>query len=185
MIILFGVVGAGKTEQANRLMAKLKCPYISTSYLIKQKGNPLWIKKSIEEGNLLPDEAIVSLLEPELAKIDPAHKEFILDGAPRSIGQAKWLLEKIKSGQIKLTAIIHLVVSKRTAMERLLRRGRVDDKEDIITKRFLQYDTITMPVLNYLRSQGLKIDEVDGEWPSDVVERQIWKVLEGRIAPQV
>ncbi|MBI2285469.1 nucleoside monophosphate kinase [Candidatus Saccharibacteria bacterium] len=184
MIVLFGVVGSGKSEQASRLVAKLGCPYITTSRLIRDRANPQW-QELIMAGKLLPDEAVLSILEPELAKIDAANKEFILDGAPRSIGQAEWLIGKIKNGEVKLTAIIHLVVSRRTAMERLLKRGREDDEEDIVSERFRQFDSVTTPVLNYLRSQNFTVNEVDGEWSSDVVERQIWAVLEGKVEAKV
>jgi adenylate kinase family enzyme len=40
MIILFGVVGSGKSEQARRLVAKIKCPYISTSDLLRENLTP-------------------------------------------------------------------------------------------------------------------------------------------------
>jgi adenylate kinase len=176
MIILFGVVGSGKTEQANRLQEKLHCPYISTSRLIREKENPEWTNL-VSAGVLLKDADILPLLEPVLEKIEAANAECLLDGAPRSLGQAEWLVQKIKSGQIKFTAIIHLQVSKETTMERLLKRGREDDKVDIIAERFNQYEAITRPVLEYLAKEGLKITEIDGEWSADVVERQIWHAL--------
>jgi adenylate kinase len=180
MIILFGVVGSGKSEQAKRLVEKIHCPYISTSRLIRERSNPEW-ENLMSAGHLLPDDAIFSLLEPVLEKIDARHQEFILDGAPRSVGQAQWVVQKLKSGQLTSTAIFHLQVSKETTMERLLQRGREDDKVDIIAERFNQYENVTQPVLDYLRSSGIQIDEIDGEWSADVVERQIWRVLEDRI----
>lgn len=179
MIIIFGVVGSGKTEQAKRLIEKLHCPYISTSRLIREKSNPEW-ENLMSVGHLLPDDAIFSLLEPVLEKIDGSGQEFILDGAPRSVGQAEWLVKKIQAKQLTPTAIFHLQVSKETTMERLLARGREDDKVDIIAERFNQYENITRPVLDYLRTHNVQIDEIDGEWSADVVERQIWKVLENK-----
>lgn len=180
MIILFGIVGSGKSEQANRLVARLGCPYISTSRLIKGKPNSAW-EKLIMSGQLLTDEDIFALLEPELQKIDGAQKEFILDGAPRSVGQAEWLSRKIKAGQIKLTAIIYLKVSREVTVQRLMKRGREDDKEEIISERFRQYEAVTRPVLDYLKAQGFEIHELDGEWSADVVEQQIWKVLKDKL----
>ncbi len=181
MIILFGVVGSGKSEQANRLEQKLACPHITVSLLLHQRQNRQW-EELIKEGRLVPDDGVISVLETELAKIDAARYEFILDGAPRSTGQAEWLVKKIKSGSVKLTAIIHLKVSKETTMIRLLKRGREDDKKEIIAERFKQYEAITTPVLDYLRAQGLKINEVDGEWSADVVERQIWQVIKDKLS---
>src|SRR3989344_8251403 len=111
MIILFGVVGSGKSEQAKRLVARINCPYISTSRLIREKRDPQW-EAIMMMGKLLSDQEIISLIEPELNKIDAQHKEFILDGAPRSITQAQWLLKLVEAGKLKLTSIIYLKVSK-------------------------------------------------------------------------
>jgi adenylate kinase len=177
MIILFGVVGSGKSEQAKRLVEKLHCPYISTSRLIREKQNPEW-ENMVAAGTLLPDADVLGLLEPVLDKLDAAHAEMILDGAPRSVGQAQWLINKIKAGQVKYTATFHLQVSQETTMQRLLARGREDDKVDIIAERFSQYENITRPVLDYLRQSGVTVYEIDGEWSTDVVERQVWKILE-------
>ena len=185
MIILFGVVGSGKSEQAKRLVAKLGCPYVSTSDLIRQKSNPRWEALMII-GKLLSDEDAVSLIEPELARIDAAHKEFILDGAPRSVGQAEWLMKKVDTEQLKLTAIIHLIVSNETTLARLLRRGRKDDMKEIISERFRQYEEVTTPVLDYLRQHGFQVHEVDGSLSIDEVEKQIWEILKDKLsAPQV
>lgn len=180
MIILFGVVGSGKSEQANRLEQKIGCPHITVSYLLRQQANPEW-EKLMMAGRLVPDEVVFSVLEPEFARIDAANREFILDGAPRTVAQAEWLIKKIKDSKIKLTAIIHLKVSRETTMKRLLARGRLDDKEEIIAERFKQYEAVTTPVLEYLWNRGYKIYEVDGEWSADVVERQLWQILKDKI----
>jgi adenylate kinase len=184
VIILFGVLGSGKSEQAARMVSKLKCPHISTSQLIREQGNKEWINQTLQ-GKLLPDDIIFELLEPALKKIHADKQEFILDGAPRSIGQAKWLIQRIRSGEIKLTAIIHLKVSRKTTIERMLKRGREDDTKEVINERFKQYETNTKPVLDYLREQGFEVIDIDGEWSSDMVELEIWKVLEGKLDPQI
>ncbi|HEY5549704.1 MAG TPA: nucleoside monophosphate kinase [Candidatus Saccharimonadales bacterium] len=184
MIILFGVVGSGKSQQAERLIAKLHCPYLSTSKLIREKNNLQW-DKLITAGHLLPDDDIFSLLEPELEKIDAANAEFILDGAPRSIGQAEWLIAKIKAGSLKFTAIIHLDVSKEVVLQRLLSRGRYDDKEEVIATRFEQYDKLTVPVLKYFQQQGYPVSEVDGSPPIGEVEKQIWELLKDKVEAKV
>lgn len=179
MIILFGVVGSGKSEQAKRLVAKLNCPYISTSLLIRQNHNPQW-EAIMMMGKLVSDEEITSLLEPELNKIG-GQTEFILDGAPRSIKQAQWLLNKVNEGKVKLTAIIYLKVSREITVQRLLKRGREDDKEEIISERFRQYEEVTTPVLDFLKNQGWPIYEINGEGSADEVEKEIWQVLKDKV----
>lgn len=185
MIILFGVVGSGKSEQAKRLVAKLGCPHISTSQLIRERSNPTW-EALMMVGKLIPDQDIISLIEPELTKLDASRNEFILDGAPRSIGQAQWLFNQAKAGKIKFTAIIYFRVSRETTIQRLLKRGRDDDKREIISERFRQYEEVTMPVLDYFKSQGWPVQEVDGEGSIGAVEKEIWQILKDKAsAPQV
>lgn len=184
MIILFGVVGSGKSEQAKRMVARLNCPHISTSQLLRDGAKQHW-QQLMLRGKLVRDEDVIGLLESEFKKIGAGSQEFILDGAPRSIGQAGWLVGKIKADEVKLTAIIHLNVSRETTLARMLKRGRDDDTEEVISERFRQYEAITNPVLDYLRSQGLQVIEIDGERSADEVEREVWKALEGKLsAPQ-
>ena len=176
MIILFGVVGSGKSEQAKRLLDHFSCPYISTSHLLRDNLTPDRRAKMLA-GKLVDDEEILQLLGPALDKARAGEQECILDGAPRSIVQAKWLMKRIQKGDIKLTATIYLKVSKKDVLKRLLARGRDDDKREIISQRFSQYDKITTPVLDYLREEGCKIEEVDASKSPEEVEAEIQKVL--------
>lgn len=180
MIILFGVVGSGKSEQANLLVERLHCPHVSTSQLLREHSNPQH-EAIMQAGKLVDDENIFELLEPELKKVHAESQEFILDGAPRSVKQAEWLVNKIKAGEVKLTAIIHLKVSKETTLKRLLNRGREDDTEVVITERFRQYESVTNPVLDYLRQQGYKVFDIDGENPLDDVQQEVWQVVKDKI----
>src|SRR3989338_1681887 len=181
MIILFGAIGSGKTEQGERLARRLNCPRLSSSQLLKQHSDPAHIKQ-IAEGTLVSDQDVIKLLEPEFKRIGADRNEFILDGSPRSIGQAKWLVDKIRTGEVKFTAIIYLKVPENAVVERLKKRGRVDDKEEIIRHRLDEYAKITTPVLDYLRGQGYQVDEVDGSPPPDEVENSIQQVLENKNA---
>src|ERR1043166_7679705 len=118
MIILFGIVGSGKGEQGRRLLAKLNCPYISTSQLLLEH---LTVDRhqAMKAGKLVNDEDMLSLLGPALEAAHVDNQESILDGAPRSLAQAKWLDAKIKNKQVKLTAIIYLKVPKEVVLRRL------------------------------------------------------------------
>lgn len=181
MIVLFGAIGSGKTEQGKRLAKHLNCPQISTSQLLRANSDPHHLQQ-IAEGTLVSDKDVLALLEPELKKVDANKNEFILDGSPRSTIQAKWIVNKIETGEIKFTAIIYLKVPAQTVIERLIKRGRVDDKEDIIRHRLEEYEKITTPVLGYLEEQGYKVDEVDGSPPPDQVEQNIKDILEAKNA---
>lgn len=174
MIILMGSVGSGKTEQGRRLEIKIGCPRISSSQLLREEGK--W-NQHILEGRLVDDSAVIKILEPELIRAEKQFGEYILDGAPRSVGQAEWLVGLIDRKRVNLTAIIVLRVSDEIVIERLAKRGREDDSIEVIKKRLKDYQEITTPVIEYLKSRGIYISEVNGELPPDEVEQAVDELL--------
>lgn len=176
MIIIMGSVGSGKSEQTNRLSARLNLPRISTSNLLRLYLTPERESKMLA-GDLVDDAEVIEIIEPVIKRI-PANQDFILDGFPRTIPQARWLTDKIKNNEVKLRAIIKLNVSDKTVLDRMLRRGRADDQEQVILHRLRTYHSITTPVVKYLRSTGIVVHEVDGEQAPDNVEAQIKHVLD-------
>lgn len=177
MIIIMGAVGSGKSEQTTRLANRLHLPRLSTSQLLRDHITPQR-EAAMLAGDLVDDEDVISLLEPELEKLKASNQDFLLDGFPRSIPQAEWLVKKIKAGEVKFKAIIKLEVSHKAVLERLLKRGRADDKKEIIIHRLDAYENMTKPVVDYLKSHGIEVHEIDGEMPPDEVEAEIKKVLE-------
>lgn len=172
------MAGSGKGTQAALLSKRLGWPTLSSGEVLRQNlGNPA-IKAKVESGKLVGDEELMPLLEREFAKLGADKHEFILDGTPRNIEQARWLDQKIKNGELKLTAIIYIKLSRQTALERLGLRGRHDDDPEAIRGRFKFYEESVVPAMGYLKSQGYKIDEIDGESTPDEVEASIQRVLE-------
>lgn len=181
MIILFGNVGSGKGTQARLLADRLKCPVLSTGQMLRQNMNQK-IKTTLDLGRLISDDILLPMVERELSKINAAHNEFILDGFPRRIDQAKWLVDKIKKGKLKFTAALRLNISEATALARLSLRGRHDDTSEGIKQRFAEYQGSVIPAVEYLRSQGFKIIEINGERPPKEVEASIQQILETKHA---
>lgn len=176
MIIIMGSVGSGKSEQTSRLASRLKITSISTSNLLRNHQTPEH-EAVMRAGGLVDDDEIIELLRPELEKMKHSGHDFILDGFPRSIPQAKWLVENIVNGDIKFKAIIKLNVSDAVVLKRMLSRGRDDDTEEVIRHRLDAYHETTTPVVDYLRQKDIQVSEVDGEAAPDAVEAQIKKVL--------
>lgn len=176
MIIIMGAIGSGKSEQASRLAEKLGCPRISTSKLLRDNLTPEREAK-MRAGELVNDREVLGLLSVELTKIEADKKECVLDGAPRSVEQAKWLKSKFDSGEVRLTAIIKLNVSKECVLERLQKRAREDDREDIILRRLADYEAITTPVIDYFRQNEVKVSEVNGELGLDEVQQAVNKAV--------
>ena len=94
-LILLGAPGAGKGTQAEMLAAKLQIPTISTGNMLREaiaNGTELGkqAKQTMDEGRLVSDELILSIVKERTAKPD-CKNGFILDGVPRTLAQAKAL----------------------------------------------------------------------------------------------
>ena len=97
-LILLGAPGAGKGTQAELLTQKLSIPAISTGNMLREaiaNGTELGkqAKKFMDEGSLVPDELILSIVADRVAKPD-CQGGFILDGVPRTLAQAEALEAK-------------------------------------------------------------------------------------------
>lgn len=177
MILLFGIAGSGKGTQAEILSKELNIPIIATGDILRDNRDNPDVKAAVESGVLVSDDILLGLLEAEFKKISADKNEFILDGSPRSVNQAKWLADKIKSGELKLTAIIHLKLAKEKALERLKLRARHDDSDDVIAKRLEFYYDSVIPGMEYLRQAGYSVTEIDGDQSVEEVAKQIQLAL--------
>jgi len=92
-IILFGPPGAGKGTQAKFLIEKFKIIQISTGDILREEVKlktdlGISAKNIMDNGDLVPDEIIMSIVEKRLAEPD-CKKGFILDGFPRTLNQVR------------------------------------------------------------------------------------------------
>ncbi len=167
MIILTGVAGAGKSMQGKILADEHGYAWISTGEILRVLVTGKR-RQEMLEGKLLSDEEMINLMDKVLELID-TKQEFVLDGFPRTVPQADWLLDQVHKGRFKLTAVIHLAASEEVVRERLLERGRLDDTEEAIEKRFSEYRSVTLPIIEHLRQEGANVCDIDaGQPPRDV-----------------
>jgi len=167
MIILAGVAGAGKSMQGKILADEHGYAWISTGEILRVLVTGKR-RQQMLEGKLLSDEEMINLMDKVLELID-TKQEFVLDGFPRTVPQADWLMDQVHEGRFELTAIIHLAASKDVVRARLLERGRLDDTEEAITKRFSEYEDVTMPIIEHLRREGAPVCDIDaGQEPRQV-----------------
>jgi adenylate kinase len=92
-VIFLGPPGAGKGTQAARLASHLHVPRISTGDMLRDAiaaGTPLGQKAGpiMEKGGLVPDDLLIGIIQERIAKPDCV-KGYILDGFPRTLGQAE------------------------------------------------------------------------------------------------
>ncbi|MFZ2177076.1 MAG: adenylate kinase [Rhodococcus sp. (in: high G+C Gram-positive bacteria)] len=167
-LVLLGPPGAGKGTQAAILSEKLGVPHISTGDLFRAnigQSTPLGLeaKKYLDAGDLVPSEITNNMVKARVAEPDAANG-FLLDGFPRTVDQAQALEAILADLSTKLDAVLSFVVNEDIVVERMLARGRADDKEDVIRNRLRVYREETAPLLDYYKDQLLTVDalgEVD------------------------
>lgn len=171
-----GIVGAGKGTQAQMLADYCNFRAISTGELLRQYATEDQRRRMLA-GELLGDDEIIEMVDKVLHQVDDPNK-CLLDGFPRSVEQTKWLMDQIKSGRVKLTEVLHLVVSEEVVRERMLKRGRSDDNEETIAKRFQEYHNITEPILDYMKRQGIQVVDINGDQDRESVHRDVVSAID-------
>ncbi len=129
-MILIGPPGAGKGTQAERLTEDFHLPYIATGNMLREAvaaGTPLGeqARRYMDAGELVPDEVIIGVILDRLGEKEAADG-FILDGFPRTIGQARALEEAIGRLGRRLTAVLLIEVPDDELVGRLAGRRQCE-----------------------------------------------------------
>jgi adenylate kinase len=122
-LILLGPPGAGKGTQAERLTDDFKLPYIATGNILRQAVHDQTelgkqVKAFMDDGRLVPDELITGIILEAIGTTE-AEDGFVLDGFPRTVGQADSLAEGMKSMDRELTAAILIDVPDEDLLRRM------------------------------------------------------------------
>ena len=166
--MLFGLAGSGKGTQGKALADLYHWRWISNGEVIRRSQKYSAI---INRGELIPDEDVINMMNEEIKKAHADGVDVILDGYPRDVNQAKYLMQHFSS-QIKGAIIID--VSKEELYRRLKERGRADDQNlDSINQRFAVFEQNICPILSLLKSHHIPIEYVDGTGPVDTVTRRM------------
>jgi adenylate kinase len=184
-IVILGAPGSGKGTQAALLQQRLDVPHISTGALLRaavKKRTPLGLqaKEILDEGELMPDELMLQLIEERLAK-DDTQAGFLLDGYPRNLAQAEALDRLLERLGRPVEEAIQIDVDPERILARIARRaqqeGRSDDSEDVFRHRMEVYEERTAPVAEYYAERGL-LTRVLGHGSIEDVQRLILSVLD-------
>lgn len=188
---MLGPPGAGKGTQAQRLARIYGVPKISTGDILREaaaRKTPLGmdVRNRIDQGHLVSDEVAIEIVRERLSRQDVS-KGFILDGFPRTVGQAEVL--ETMMGDRGALIVLHMVVPADVLVSRLHSRRicgicginadptrpdatdcaqcggelvqRIDDGEAVVRNRLEVYDRETRPLVEYYRSSPTLV-EIDG-----------------------
>jgi adenylate kinase len=209
-IVILGPPGAGKGTQARILSDSMKLPHISTGDMLREalKNQTELGKKArqyMDSGSLVPDALVDAIVAERLARED-CDKGFILDGYPRTIGQAQ-VFQAFLEQESKKALAIGIRIDDSVLIQRLSSRwtcpkcGKVynaqlepgrkngrcdecstdleqrkDDTERVVAKRLQVYHRATRPLIKYYQGQGT-YKEVNGDQPIDKVFADITKII--------
>jgi len=162
-IVLLGRPGSGKGTQGRMLAEKHDLVYISTGKLLRQEiadGSDIGeiAEPYMHKGEIVPDEIPIKLIEREIEN-NPDANGFIFKGFPRTIVQAYILDGLLQREGMKVSGVIDMKVSTLEAVKRLSERAKTDrvrpydESTELIVNRLEQYNTKTIPVLDYYKKQ--------------------------------
>jgi len=205
IVVLVGPPGSGKGTQAKVLCDKLSVPHLSTGDMLRaaKKAGTLdqkWVDL-MASGGLLPDEAVIELIEKRTGDDDCAGG-FLLDGFPRTVPQADGLVALLSKRDQKLDAVLQLDVGRELLEERLVNRRtdkqtgqiyhliynpppadadlehRADDRPEAVNKRLEAYESMTAALLPYYEERHL-LRRIDGVGKPQEVTERILSALNG------
>ncbi len=158
-IVFIGPPGAGKGTQAEKIIEKYKPAHLSTGDMLRAARDAktevgLQAEKYMSAGQLVPDDVIIGVIAGRLQQSD-CQAGYLLDGFPRTIGQAGALDKMLAEKGTPLDIVLELRVPDEELYRRLAGRGRADDKPEVIRERLVAYNNQTSPLLDYYSKQGL------------------------------
>ena len=211
-LIVLGKQGSGKGTQCVRISQHYGIPHISTGDMLRaavKSGSALGarVQSTMEAGELVSDDIILEVMAARLAEDDAARRGFVLDGFPRTVGQADRLDEILKPSAIDV--VVSLEIPTSVVVGRIAQRrtcsvcGRVyattappkvdwtcdvcggeviqreDDTEEAIRRRLELYERQTAPLIDWYSKRG-QFAEVNGVGSPDAVLRRIIRAVEER-----
>ena len=133
----------------------------------------------MHEGKLIPA-GLSNRIMGEAIKKAGDIDQIILDGFPRQIEQAQWLIENQPDHGRAIGLVVVLEVPREELLKRLAIRGRADDTPEAIDQRLLDYRQVMYPILGYLTDQHIPVVHIDGVGTVGEIHDRIFAEIQSR-----
>jgi len=168
LFLVIGAPGSGKTTDASSIAKdNSDITHYSTGDMLRDEistGSELGktIQSYTSNGNLVPIEIVIKTIINAILKAPTS--TIIIDGYPRSGEQLSALDDYLKqSDEVELKSVIEVVVSKETALDRVLGRSRGDDdNERVFNNRMQVYLEPLQEIQEFYTKKNL-LKKIDGE----------------------
>jgi len=183
--IFIGRSGCGKGTQAKIIVDRLRASnerpilYLETgerfrSFVASDSYSSKLAKDIMAKADRQPDFLAVWTWSSTLVEKFTGNEHLIFDGTPRSLKEAKMLDTAMKFYGRQNVNVIYLDISRQTAKDRMINRGRNDDHLDDIEKRLDWFDRDVLPAVEYYRQQvGYNLVVVNGDQSVEEVTEEI------------
>ncbi|MCR5832457.1 MAG: nucleoside monophosphate kinase [Candidatus Saccharibacteria bacterium] len=172
MIILFGLAGSGKGTQGKALAELFGWRTLSVGQVLRDTGE---FAETLKRGDLVDDNDVIRLMKEQMDKAEAEGFDVILDGYPRDVTQAKWMMENMPE---KIDGAILLDVPKEELFERIALRGREDDQDRAtIEHRFDIFEENISEMAEMLKEKGIEITKVNGVGSVEEVTNRLVDVV--------
>lgn len=160
MIIFFGPAGAGKSVQGQILAAREGWRWLSAGQILRDTHDAEIIQ-IMHDGKLVPHELITRIMGEAISKSGDID-EVILDGFPREMPQAEWLVNSKTDHGRDISLVVALEVPREELLRRLAIRGRADDTPEAIDQRLAIYRKEMYPILGLMAENHIPVVHIDG-----------------------
>ena len=184
--ILFGRSGCGKGTQAQLLIKHLegihkdeRVVYIETGAKLREFVQEVGLTQELASkimagGGLLPSFLPIWIWTNTFIRNMNGKEHLILDGLSRRAYEAPILHDALKFYDRQTPTVIVINISKELSKQRLLSRGRSDDKTNDLDARLAWYDTNVMPTIDFFRQNNYyKVIDINGEQSIEKVNADI------------
>lgn len=169
---MLGLAGSGKSTQSKLLAEKSGYKWLAMGDILRQNIHGE-LRQEMLEGKILDQQEVINILEPYLMLSDDSEREIVLDGFPRGVQQAEWLVGLHQAKRVQLEAVVHILADEDIVKSRLMERGRQDDNENAIKERFYEYEHAVRPIVKLFEKNKINIIKVNGDQTVEAVHNKI------------